>query len=107
MLWPRFLEQKLALVAAYGMNRIQKWFSKLYTNYSRDVQATGRGAHTLAGISAYCVGNLRIPHNPMPWEQKEGTGVVYASNLATPLEIEVEASNGASDYGYNRTFIVI
>lgn len=34
----------------------------------RDVQATGRGAHTLAGISAYCVGNLHMPHNPLPWE---------------------------------------
>lgn len=73
----------------------------------RDVQATGRGAHTLAGISAYCVGNLRIPHNPMPWEHKEGAEVVYASNLATPLDIEVEASNGASDYGFDHTSISI
>ena len=62
----------------------------------RDVQATGRGAHTLAGISAYCVGNLRIPSHPLPWEP---SGEGYASNLALPLDIEVEASNGASDYG--------
>lgn len=62
----------------------------------RDVQATGRGAHTLAGISAYCVGNLNIPGKPMPWEP---VNAPYPSNLALPLEIEVEASNGASDYG--------
>lgn len=61
-----------------------------------DVQATGRGAFTIAGISAYCVGNLLIPHYPLPWED---TTVGYPSNLATPLEIEIEASNGASDYG--------
>lgn len=62
----------------------------------RDVQATGRGAHTVAGISAYCVGNLHIPERPMPWENQTDA---YAANLATPLEIIVEASNGASDYG--------
>jgi phosphoribosylformylglycinamidine synthase len=61
----------------------------------RDVQATGRGAHTLAGVSAYCVGNLHIPGNPFPWEED----VCYSSSLATPLEIIIEASNGASDYG--------
>jgi phosphoribosylformylglycinamidine synthase len=61
----------------------------------RDVQATGRGAHTLAGISAYCVGNLHIPGHPLPWEKEEA----YPTNLALPVVIEVEASNGASDYG--------
>jgi len=64
----------------------------------RDVQATGRGAHSLAGISAYCVGNLRVPNHVLPWES-ETAGDGYASNLAAPLDIEVEASNGASDYG--------
>ena len=34
----------------------------------RDVQATGRGAHTLAGICGYCVGNLHMPEHPLPWE---------------------------------------
>jgi phosphoribosylformylglycinamidine (FGAM) synthase-like enzyme len=62
----------------------------------RDVQATGRGAHTLAGVSAYCVGNLNIPGHTLPWEQPE---IPYATNLAKPLDIMVEASNGASDYG--------
>ncbi|KAJ1386224.1 PurM, N-terminal-like protein, partial [Ochromonadaceae sp. CCMP2298] len=55
----------------------------------RDVQATGRGAHTLAGISAYCVGNLHIPHFPLPWEEEmAGDMKIYPGNLATPLRIE-------------------
>lgn len=48
--------------------------------------ATGRGAKPIAGISSYCVGNLRIPGYPLPWEEDWE----YASNLATPLEIEVK-----------------
>mmetsp|Transcript_1954 Transcript_1954/g.2633 ORF Transcript_1954/g.2633 Transcript_1954/m.2633 type:complete len:1318 (-) Transcript_1954:1092-5045(-) len=62
----------------------------------RDVMATGRGAYPIAGISAYCVGNLQIPEYELPWEDKT---FVYPSNLATPLQIQIEASNGASDYG--------
>ncbi|MDA8083829.1 MAG: phosphoribosylformylglycinamidine synthase [Nitrospiraceae bacterium] len=62
----------------------------------RDVQGTGRGALVIAGTAAYCVGNLRIPGYVLPWEDDS---FVYPSNLASPLTIEVEASNGASDYG--------
>ncbi|MFA5847196.1 MAG: phosphoribosylformylglycinamidine synthase [Thermodesulfovibrionales bacterium] len=62
----------------------------------RDVQATGRGAHVIAGTAAYCVGNLRIPGYELPWEDKS---FEYPNNLASPLQIEIEASNGASDYG--------
>ncbi|VAX30317.1 Phosphoribosylformylglycinamidine synthase, synthetase subunit / Phosphoribosylformylglycinamidine synthase, glutamine amidotransferase subunit, partial [hydrothermal vent metagenome] len=62
----------------------------------RDVHATGRGSLVLAGTAAYCVGNLNIPDYPLPWEDET---FVYPSNLAPPLEIEIEASNGASDYG--------
>jgi len=62
----------------------------------RDVQATGKGAHVIAGTAAYCVGNLRIPGYELPWEDRS---FIYPSNLASPLSIEVEASNGASDYG--------
>lgn len=47
-------------------------------------------------VSAYCVGNLNMPENPLPWET---VGQEYASNLATPAAIMVDASNGASDYG--------
>jgi phosphoribosylformylglycinamidine synthase len=62
----------------------------------RDVQATGRGALVIAGTAAYCVGNLRIPGYELPWED---LSFAYPANLASPLAIEIEASNGASDYG--------
>jgi phosphoribosylformylglycinamidine synthase len=50
----------------------------------------------VAGTAAYCVGNLRIPDYPLPWESDD---FGYPDNLAPPLQIEIEASNGASDYG--------
>ncbi|HSW62386.1 MAG TPA: phosphoribosylformylglycinamidine synthase [Dissulfurispiraceae bacterium] len=62
----------------------------------RDVHATGRGSLVVAGTGAYCVGNLRIPGYEQPWEDPS---FVNPHNLATPLSIEIEASNGASDYG--------
>ena len=62
----------------------------------RDVQGTGRGALVIAGTAAYCVGNLRIPAYKLPWEDED---FAYPSNLSSPLAIEIEASNGASDYG--------
>merc|ERR1719162_1440224 len=62
----------------------------------RDVMATGRGAYPVAGISSYCVGNLQIPGYDLPWEDKS---FLYPSNLAAPLDIEIKASDGASDYG--------
>jgi phosphoribosylformylglycinamidine synthase len=62
----------------------------------RDVQATGTGSLVVAGTAAYCVGNLRIPGYVLPWED---LSFAYPSNLAAPLTIEIEASNGASDYG--------
>jgi len=48
------------------------------------------------GISAYCVGQLHLPDHALPWEDPRWG---YAPNLAHPLDILVEASNGASDYG--------
>ncbi|GAB4370520.1 MAG: phosphoribosylformylglycinamidine synthase [Deltaproteobacteria bacterium] len=62
----------------------------------RDVQATGRGGLVVAGTAAYCVGNLRIPGYRLPWED---ASFAYPDNLASPLSIEIEASDGASDYG--------
>jgi phosphoribosylformylglycinamidine synthase len=62
----------------------------------RDVMATGRGAHPVAGIAAYCVGNLQIPGYRLPWEDETFS---YPPNLASPLTIQIDASNGASDYG--------
>ncbi|MBN2653996.1 MAG: phosphoribosylformylglycinamidine synthase [Nitrospirae bacterium] len=62
----------------------------------RDVHATGRGSLVVAGTAAYCVGNLRIPGYEQPWEDMT---FEYPTNLASPLQIEIDASNGASDYG--------
>jgi phosphoribosylformylglycinamidine synthase len=62
----------------------------------RDVEATGRGGLVIAGTAAYCVGNLLIPGYKLPWEDES---FEYPGNLASPLEIEIKASNGASDYG--------
>lgn len=63
----------------------------------RDVQATGRGAHVMAGVSAYSVGNLHLPEYDLPWEDK--SFLYPTEKMATPLDIEIEASNGASAYG--------
>jgi len=62
----------------------------------RDVQGVGRGGLTVAGTAAYCVGNLQIPGYKQAWEDE---GFKYPSNLASPLQILIDASNGASDYG--------
>ena len=62
----------------------------------RDVQATGKGGLVTAGTAAYCVGNLHIPGYSLPWEDPT---YAYPNNLASPLLIEIESSNGASDYG--------
>ena len=44
--------------------------------------ATGRGANPIAGVSSW-----------------EDSSLSYPCHLASPLDIEVQASNGASDYG--------
>uniref|UniRef100_A0A8C0LW77 Phosphoribosylformylglycinamidine synthase n=1 Tax=Canis lupus familiaris TaxID=9615 RepID=A0A8C0LW77_CANLF len=62
----------------------------------RDVQCTGRGAHVVAGTAGYCFGNLHIPGYNLPWEDPS---FQYPENFARPLEVAIEASNGASDYG--------
>ncbi|KAL5012976.1 hypothetical protein ScPMuIL_011527 [Solemya velum] len=62
----------------------------------RDVQSAGRGAHVVAGTAGYCFGNLQIPDYKLPWEDDT---FKYPSNFASPLDIAIEASNGASDYG--------
>jgi len=62
----------------------------------RDVHATGRGSLVIAGTAGYCVGNLRITGYELPWEDKSFS---YPSSVASALDIEIEASNGASDYG--------
>ncbi|GFZ14937.1 purine biosynthesis 4 [Actinidia rufa] len=77
----------------------------------RDTHATGKGSFVVASTAGYCVGNLNIEGSYAPWEDPSFT---YPSNLAPPLQILIDASNGASDYGnkfgepliqgYTRTF---
>eukprot|EP00879_Flechtneria_rotunda_P005989 GHRR01006298.1.p1 GENE.GHRR01006298.1~~GHRR01006298.1.p1 ORF type:complete len:1281 (+),score=448.03 GHRR01006298.1:710-4552(+) len=77
----------------------------------RDTHATGRGSIMGAGTAGYCVGNLQLDGHPLPHEDP---AFVYPDNLATPQQILIDASNGASDYGnkfgeplvagYTRTF---
>ena len=62
----------------------------------RDVQATGRGGLVIAGTAGYCTGNLNIPGYLIPGEDDKFN---YPSNLASPLEIMIRESDGASDYG--------
>ncbi|KAM7499295.1 hypothetical protein LguiA_023709 [Lonicera macranthoides] len=62
----------------------------------RDTHATGRGSFVVASTAGYCVGNLNIEGSYAPWEDPSFT---YPSNLAPPLQILIDASNGASDYG--------
>lgn len=61
----------------------------------RDNQVVGRGGLVIAAGAAYCVDNLHIPGYDLPWEDKWS----HPPNLASPLEILIRASDGASDYG--------
>lgn len=62
----------------------------------RDVQATGRGGLVIAGTAGYCVAGLLIPGYDLPWEDAASE---YPTSMASPLDIEILASDGASDYG--------
>jgi phosphoribosylformylglycinamidine synthase len=77
----------------------------------RDTHATGTGSIMGGATAGYCVGNLLMDGNDAPWEDRSAS---YPSTLALPLQILIDASNGASDYGnkfgeplvagYTRTF---
>ncbi|GAX81039.1 hypothetical protein CEUSTIGMA_g8474.t1 [Chlamydomonas eustigma] len=77
----------------------------------RDTHATGTGSIMGAGTAGYCVGNLQLDGYSQPWED---TSFQYPASLASPQQILIDASNGASDYGnkfgeplvcgYTRTF---
>ncbi len=62
----------------------------------RDSAATGTGSLVGVATAGYSVGNLRIPGATQPWEDDDEK---YPENLASPLKILIDASNGASDYG--------
>lgn len=77
----------------------------------RDTHATGIGSIMGASTAGYCVGNLNMDGYELEWEDKN---FKYPDSLAPPLQILIDASNGASDYGnkfgepmiagYTRTF---
>ncbi|PSC73466.1 putative phosphoribosylformylglycinamidine chloroplastic mitochondrial [Micractinium conductrix] len=77
----------------------------------RDTHATGIGSMMGAATAGYCTGNLHIDGYELPWEDES---FEYPASLAPPLQILIDASNGASDYGnkfgeplvcgYTRTF---
>lgn len=62
----------------------------------RDGQSIGRGGLVIASVVGYCVGNLGLEGFECDWEDtlKGGNG-----RMARAEKIEIEASNGASDYG--------
>ncbi|MFC2006875.1 phosphoribosylformylglycinamidine synthase, partial [Chloroflexota bacterium] len=62
----------------------------------RDGHATGRGSMVIAGTAGYCTAALNIADYTIPGEPGNLT---YPFELASPLRILIEASNGASDYG--------
>ncbi|KAL5281875.1 PFAS family protein [Megaselia abdita] len=62
----------------------------------RDVQGVGRGGIPIAGTAGYCVGALNIPGYSVPYED---ASLTYPPSFANPMNILIEASNGASDYG--------
>lgn len=62
----------------------------------RDTHATGTGSIMGASTAGYCVGNLQLDKFTHSWEDPSA---VYPANLASPLQILIDASNGASDYG--------
>lgn len=62
----------------------------------RDQHVTGRGALIGAGAIGYCTGNLHIPGEKPLWEEGDCRN---PPNMASPLQILIQASNGASDYG--------
>ncbi|KAM0924814.1 hypothetical protein ACQ4PT_004730 [Festuca glaucescens] len=62
----------------------------------RDTHATGKGSFIVASTAGYCVGNLQMEESYAPWENSSFS---YPSNLASPLQILIDASDGASDYG--------
>ena len=62
----------------------------------RDIQGVGRGGTVLGALAIYNVANLMIDNYVLPWEKEYA---LHPSRFQTPLEIIIEASNGASDYG--------
>ncbi|KAG9508654.1 Phosphoribosylformylglycinamidine synthase [Fragariocoptes setiger] len=67
----------------------------------RDVHATGRGAHPIAGTAGYSFGSLDGAAMDLSINGREVRRHLRypTQQLAPPERIAIEASNGASDYG--------
>ena len=62
----------------------------------RDQMATGMGSNVIAGTTGYSVSTLDIPGYKMPGENKDFHS---PTNMASGLQILVDGSNAASNYG--------
>eukprot|EP00933_Yihiella_yeosuensis_P033447 TRINITY_DN27150_c0_g1_i1.p1 TRINITY_DN27150_c0_g1~~TRINITY_DN27150_c0_g1_i1.p1 ORF type:complete len:1326 (+),score=332.35 TRINITY_DN27150_c0_g1_i1:60-4037(+) len=62
----------------------------------RDGESTGKGSLVVAAVAGYATGNLHVPGYKMPWEHED---FKYPSNMAPPMQVLIDCSNGASDYG--------
>lgn len=68
----------------------------------RDTHATGRGSIVVASTAGYCVGNLKLPSTcdvQADVLASQTQDFAYPTTLAPPLQILLDASDGASDYG--------
>ncbi|MGA8260585.1 MAG: phosphoribosylformylglycinamidine synthase [Arenicellales bacterium] len=76
----------------------------------RDEGATGTGAKPKAGLTGFTVSHLRIPDDPMPWEEEAHA----PARIASPLKIMLDGPIGGASFnnefgrpnigGYFRTF---
>ncbi len=60
----------------------------------RDEGATGRGSRPKAGLSGFCVSNLKLPGLPRPWESDFGK----PERIVSALEIMLEAPIGSAAF---------
>lgn len=65
----------------------------------RDEAATGRGGRSKAGLTGFCVSNLRIPGYARPWE---GQDYGRPQHVQSALDIMLDGPLGAS--GFNNEF---
>jgi phosphoribosylformylglycinamidine synthase len=64
----------------------------------RDILATGRGGYTLAGLAGYAVGRLDLACAADGKNEGSRQSYQRPRHVASPLEILLRASDGASDY---------
>jgi phosphoribosylformylglycinamidine synthase len=65
----------------------------------RDEAATGRGARAKAGLTGFCVSNLRLPGAERSWEQNFGKPKRIASALDIMLEAPIGAASFNNEFG--------